>query len=103
MCIRDSPSNSLFQHEYGHYLQSQKYGLLYYPEFGLPSLTSARNHDYYPTEQDANARAYEYFNRNVNGYSRWDFIRNPIVDFNYRMGGIGSGWVRVLLNTIDRL
>lgn len=37
-------------------------------------------------EQDANARAYEYFQKNVTGYNGWKFGENPIVDFNYRLG-----------------
>ncbi len=31
----------LFVHEYGHYIQSQQYGLVYIPVIGLPSLFSA--------------------------------------------------------------
>ena len=45
------PHNRLFQHEYGHYLQSQSMG----PAFQ-------------PFEQDANRRAFLYFNKNVDGF-----------------------------------
>lgn len=89
-----SPHNSLFQHEYGHYLQSQEMGPFYLGKIGIPSIgdTFGRKGDHvlHPVEQDANARAFEYFNKNVsgfyeatqnyNGYKEhdkgWDFERN---------------------------
>lgn len=40
------PSTGLFQHEYGHYLQSQSVGLLYSFIYGLPSLFDAMINDY---------------------------------------------------------
>jgi RHS repeat-associated protein len=60
--ISASPDNSLFQHEYGHYLQSQATGFLYLFKYAIPSLYSAaitnRNnyygHMYSKPEQDAN-------------------------------------------------
>jgi hypothetical protein len=36
----------LFQHEYGHYLQSRRLGLAYLPVVGAPSLVSAAVNDY---------------------------------------------------------
>ena len=50
------PNNSLFQHEYGHYLQSQKMGWGYLSRVGIPSLMGAANyddgnHDFQPYEQ----------------------------------------------------
>lgn len=38
-------SNSPFQHEYGHYLQSQSMGWAFLPRVGIPSLMSAGNKD----------------------------------------------------------
>ncbi|MBI5220030.1 MAG: VCBS repeat-containing protein [Bacteroidia bacterium] len=81
--IKADPSDPYFQHEYGHYLQSQEVGPLFYFAYGLPSLfhTGSSNYDHYYTEQNANLRAYRYFNRhydNFNGWSPW----NPIDDYN---------------------
>ena len=39
------PNNTLFQHEYGHYLQSQSMGWGYLPRVGIPSLMSAMKKD----------------------------------------------------------
>lgn len=59
--------NELFQHEYGHYIQSQSYGPLYLSKVGIPSLfsknTSLSPHHNNPTEQDANIRAFKYFKK----------------------------------------
>ncbi len=66
-----SPGNSTFQHEYGHYLQSQSMGWGYLFAVGIPSLKSAAqrdNHKYQPYEVDANQRAFIYFNKNVDGF-----------------------------------
>ena len=69
--ISADPNNSVFQHEYGHYLQSQSMGWGYLSRIGIPSLMSADGsgeHKYQPHEQDANARAFLYFNRHVSGF-----------------------------------
>jgi hypothetical protein len=94
--IRPDANNPLFQHEYGHYLQSQEMGFAYYPRVGIPSLMSAMiddgNHIYQPAEQDANRRAFLYFNENVEGFYKsqedfdkygnngigWNFKSNPL-------------------------
>lgn len=82
------PNNVLFQHEYGHYLQSQQYGLLYYGTFAIPSLidaSSKRGHNLFKTEQDANIRALEYFNdklENFNPQTDWNHRENPIIGYN---------------------
>ena len=39
--ISADPNNSVFQHEYGHYLQSQSMGWGYLSRIGIPSLMSA--------------------------------------------------------------
>lgn len=98
--LEADPDNSLFQHEYGHYLQSQEMGPGYLSRVGVPSLMSTAfydddNHKYQPYEQDANRRAFMYFNREVDGFYKtydqyisnqyisnsvggWDFIKNPL-------------------------
>lgn len=89
-----SPGNSTFQHEYGHYLQSQSMGWGYLFAVGIPSLKSAAqrdNHKYQPYEVDANQRAFIYFNKNVEGFAngtyKWDFChpldyRDSSYDYN---------------------
>jgi hypothetical protein len=94
--IAADPNNSLFQHEYGHYLQSQSWGPAYITRAGYPSLfdTFGRegDHIFHPVEQDANARAFKYFNEKVSGFYQtevdwedypnrqtgWDFRNNPL-------------------------
>jgi hypothetical protein len=84
-----NPHNSLFQHEYGHYLQSQEMGPAYLNRVGIPSLLSVDNHNYHPVEQDANRRAFLYFNKYVDGFYKskeklydntygWNFKENPL-------------------------
>lgn len=81
--------NSLFQHEYGHYLQSQAVGPYYFQRYGIPSLCSKGIHKNHPVEQDANARALTYFTKKIDDFnwydhekkqwdSYWDFDRFPI-------------------------
>ena len=104
------PHNTLFQHEYGHYLQSQEMGPAYLPRVAIPSLMSAgykdNNHVFQPFEQDANRRAFLYFNKNVDGfyqtkeeyeYNRtnkirkgWDFKHNPL---DVTHGGIRGAYI----------
>ena len=85
------PHNSLFQHEYGHYLQSQEMGPTYLIRVGIPSLFSSHYHNYHPVELDANRRAFLYFNKYVDGFYKpekdkydntygWDFYSNPLND-----------------------
>ena len=92
--IAPDPHNTLFQHEYGHYLQSQSMGFAYLFKVGIPSLASAassNNHDFKKFEQDANARAFLYFNEHVPGFYQdeasyrvnigvhgWNFWENPL-------------------------
>ncbi len=94
--LQADPNNSLFQHEYGHYLQSQEMGWAYISRVAIPSLMSAKkdndNHDYQPFEQDANRRAFLYFNKHVKGFYKtynerkenrgWNFYNNPL-DVNH--------------------
>jgi hypothetical protein len=87
--VPPDPNNYLFQHEYGHYLQSQKMGCAYLSRVAIPSLMSDKDtHKFNPVEQDANARAFNYFNKNVPGFYKsyndryqdhgWDFWSNPL-------------------------
>jgi hypothetical protein len=90
--IDADPNNPLFQHEYGHYLQSQATGPFYLPRYGIPSALSRGNHDYHPAEQDANARAYRYFSEHIKDFnwidengiqrSKWKFEYNLIIGYN---------------------
>jgi RHS repeat-associated protein len=79
-------SNSLFQHEYGHYLQSQATGFWYLQSYGLPSAFSHNiQHDYHPVEQDANARALKHFNKHIDGFidnGGWNFTYNKIIGYD---------------------
>ncbi len=80
--IEADPSNSLFQHEYGHYLQSQSVGWSYLSKYALPSafdVLSENDHRLHPVEQDANARAIKYFDKYIGSdYYSWDFYKSPI-------------------------
>jgi hypothetical protein len=88
--LEASPYNRLFQHEYGHVLQSRASGWAYIPRFGLPSLFDKHNgikysdHDKNPVELDANARALLFFTKNVDGftYDDWNYTYNPFFDSN---------------------
>ena len=91
--IEADPTNTLFQHEYGHYLQSQAFGWLYLPKFGIPSLLDAMrddnkwDHNYYAVEQDANVRALAYWEKKFPGFAddqKWNFIKNPIAGWDMK-------------------
>ncbi|MEK9609850.1 MAG: hypothetical protein VW058_09335, partial [Flavobacteriaceae bacterium] len=91
-------NNSLFQHEYGHVLQSRAFGWGYISRVGIPSALDNEaygRHAFHPVEADANRRAFLYFNEEVKGfqddkhYTRdpetginkgWDFIENGFPD-----------------------
>jgi RHS repeat-associated protein len=83
--LRADPCNHLFQHEYGHYIQSQNFGIFYLSRYGIPSGLNClgdKNHDNHPVEQDANIRAFKYFNKYIDSYSGWDFDSNPIIGYD---------------------
>ena len=78
-------NNSQFQHEYGHYIQSQNFGPAFLSKIGVPSLISAAtgkgNHKYQSFEKDANLRAFLYFNKYFyNEGFKWDFKNHPLYD-----------------------
>ena len=81
------PGNYLFQHEYGHYLQSQNVGWNYMYDYALPSLFSKGEHKDYYTERDANARSFIYFNENVQNFNSngtdWNQFSYPIDGYNW--------------------
>jgi RHS repeat-associated protein len=93
--LKADANNSVFQHEYGHYLQSQSMGWAYYPRVGIPSVRSEHGnytknypkHAFHPVEQDADRRAFLYFNKHVDGFQNdtflgdnkgWNFDENPL-------------------------
>lgn len=58
----------LFVHEYGHYIQSQRMGVFYFPVVAVPSLLSASGitgtkHDYHWYEIDASKKGADYFDK----------------------------------------
>lgn len=84
--------NQLYMHEYGHYIQSQRWGPLYIPVIGLPSFISAARdksipndpyhastHDYFWTEYRANRNAAEYFNLHYDVV--WNEFGFPLDDY----------------------
>ena len=82
--LKADPSNYLFQHEFGHYLQSKKYGPAYLSAFAIPSglsVAKGNDHKLFRVEQDANARAIKYFNKR--GVLDWKFEKNQIGDNPY--------------------
>ncbi len=109
--IYASPYNSLFQHEYGHYLQSQSSGWFFLQRYGIPSLIDAMknrkndinkvdengyipfldpnitHHRYHATEQDANRRAFQYFMSNEVGFKTtdWKHQLHPIVGYDLNL------------------
>ena len=98
--IEAKPDNYLFQHEYGHYLQSQASGLFYLQRYAVPSLVDAASgsiHKFHPVEQDANIRAYQYFMKHVPGFNMMDKDKgfehghwyknyNPINGYDWSLG-----------------
>ena len=91
--IEANPENSLFQHEFGHYLQSRFHGPAYLLSIALPSLFSAiiskNSHTTFYTELFANRRALKYFLDHETDYgqiekdgyyhsSKWIWQDNPL-------------------------
>lgn len=106
--IRANAFDSDFQHEYGHYIQSQILGPAYFARVALPSLyfsiTDKNNNNVSRSvELDASIRGFMYFNKHVEGfystreewnnkggdYHGWDFRSNPLTkygDGEYHIG-----------------
>lgn len=105
--IEAKDDNGIFQHEFGHYLQSQDVGLLWASVYGFPSLRSASKHDgkhkYYYTEQDANARSFRYFAKHYSSYYAehiWKFDKNPITGYIKTKDYYNSSNLEALNNAI---
>lgn len=87
--LRADAGHPTFQHEYGHYLQSQRLGPAYWPAVALPSVFNVMygsDHSYRSYEMNANYLAFRYFNENVTAfyktegqYSEW--VRNKPKDY----------------------
>ncbi len=77
----DPTKSTLYMHEYGHYIQSQKLGFSYLFKVGIPSLKSFNkdpdNHHNQSYEVNANIEAYNYFKKKTN-YIEWDFEQHPL-------------------------
>lgn len=75
--------SSIFMHEYGHTIQSKRWGPLYLLSIGLPSFLSAcfngeeHNHSFFYTEVFANRRALKHFS-DLYGDIEWEYDNNPI-------------------------
>lgn len=87
--IEAKPDNRMFQHEYGHYLQSKRMGLAYFVRVGLPAIMSKGDHDAHPVEIDCNREGFLYFNKFIPGFQNdtlladgkgWNFYFNPFPD-----------------------
>lgn len=87
--IEAQPNNRIFQHEYGHYLQSKRMGIAYLVRVGLPAIMSKGNHDAHPVEVDCNREAFLYFNKMDSTFQNdsllydkfgWNFLYNPFPD-----------------------
>lgn len=84
--IAADPDNKLFQHEYGHYLQSKRMGMAYFVRVGLPAIMSKGDHDAHPVEIDCNREGFLYFNSYFPNFKNdvrlddkkgWNFYYNP--------------------------
>ena len=93
--INASDDNPLFQHEFGHYLQSQEQGFFWIFDYAIPSFintwhTNYDEHNAFYAEQDANIRSYMYLSEHYgNKYEneKWVFSSNPIMvnEHNHRI------------------
>jgi hypothetical protein len=122
--IEPNPENQLFQHEYGHYLQSKASGWFYLSRYGIPSAFSKGPHWKSPVEQDANIRAFQYFSKHDPGFNwvddngtqktRWRPDHNPIIGYNWnlshtdpynqqvmRNGRLGLAWYDFLMSPFN--
>ena len=93
----DPYHDSLFQHEYGHYLQSQSVGPIYLYGYAIPSLIDdvihhGPKHDHFAIEQDANKRALKFYMNHdpFFRYEYWNFSFNPIDDTQWIINHFNS-------------
>ncbi len=87
--IKPDPNNKMFQHEYGHYLQSQRMGFAYLIRVGLPAIMSKGEHDEHPVEVSCTAEACIYFHSTYSNFENntkygdtlgWNYYFNPLPD-----------------------
>lgn len=89
----DVIQNPLLMHEYGHYVQSQRIGVLYPFLVMIPSAISASNirqipgtilstHDVRKYEMSANRNAAHYFSKNYG--VDWNIYEPPLNDYPLR-------------------
>jgi len=73
-------------HEYGHYIDSQRMGLTYLINIGIPSIFSAMSdekedgiykHNYRWYEMNANKNANKYFNKHYGNRVNWSLYEPP--------------------------
>lgn len=89
--VRADPADKIFQHEYGHYLQSQAFGPFYLSKIALPSLYNDifhnSSHKNNAIERDANLRAFIYFNSTIDDFkiSNWHNSVNPINGYSIHL------------------
>ena len=89
--MRADPADKIFQHEYGHYLQSQAFGPFYLSKIALPSLYNDifhnSSHKNNAIERDANLRAFIYFNSTIDDFkiSNWHNSVNPINGYSIHL------------------
>ena len=101
--LEASAENPVFRHEYGHYIQSQLFGVLYISHIAIPSLYSSFNassnfeHEDSYVEQDANYRSHFYFNDMTNNYFEWDYEKILINRYN----NPGTSYYLLKSNTLE--
>ncbi len=85
--MRADPNDDLFQHEYGHYIQSQREGIAYLFNVAIPSTKTVDKghaaHNANPVEQEANRLAIEYFDSRIDKFA-WRQVLDPTI--------IDKGW-----------
>lgn len=105
--ITNNPNDMLFQHEYGHVLQSRTSGFMYLPKYGIPSLFSTGKHSLYWTETDANARALQFFMVNDSNFKieNWAFGENdnPIPGYDPKKSFFDTDNQKALDSNISKL
>jgi len=79
-------THPLFMHEYGHYIDSQTFGLTYMLNIAIPSFFSAMSdekedgiykHNYRWYEMNANKNANKYFNKHYGNRVNWSLYEPP--------------------------
>lgn len=84
----------LFVHEYGHYCQSQVYGIAFIPVIAIPSVISAglfpNSHYKHWFERDANRRTVKHFNRHYGKGAEGDAFDEEYFRFGDKRNGTES-------------